>query len=128
MNRETRRKLAKQMKISMKELNELLKPQIVDINLEDLPDGEKVRIKADKILERKEHLSEKFIKFVEENKNKVFTVTKYDNGVGVENSQRYTLNEDNSLEKWIFHIRDLELALDENEIKDTIQNINISLQ
>lgn len=127
MNRETRRKLAKQMKISMKELNELLKPQIVDINIEDLPNGEKVRLKADKILERKEHLSEKFIKFVEENKDKIFTVTKYDNGVGEENSQRYTLNEDNSPEKWIFHIGDLELALDENELKNTIENINISV-
>ena len=127
MNRETRRKLAKQMKISMKELNELLKPQIVDINIEDLPNGEKVRLKADKILERKEHLSEKFIKFVEENKDKIFTVTKYVNGVGEENSQRYTLNEDNSPEKWIFHIGDLELALDENELKNTIENINISV-
>lgn len=126
MNRETRRKLAKQMKISMKQLNELLTPQIVSMNLEDLPDGEKVKIKADQILTKKEHLSEKYIKFVEENRDKVFTVTRYDNGVGLDKSQRYTLNEDTSPEKWIFHLNDLELALDE-EFKNNIENMNISM-
>ena len=127
MNRATRRKLAKQMKISMKQLNELLTPQIVSIDLEDLPDGEKVKIKTDQILAKKEHLSEKYIKFVEENRDKVFTVTRYDNGVGLDKSQRYTLNEDTSPEKWIFHISDLELALDE-EFKNSIENINISME
>ena len=126
MNRETRRKLAKQLGVSMKQIDQILTPQIVDINLEDLPDGERVKLKADKILANKKHLSEKYIKFVEENRDKIFTVTKYYNGVGVEKSQRYTLNEDTSPEKWIFHLTDLELVLDD-KIKQDIQNMTVSI-
>ena len=48
MNRQQIRKLAKEYKIPFKTLKEQIKnmdPEIVKINLEDLPDGEKVKIK-----------------------------------------------------------------------------------
>ena len=113
MNRQQIRKLAKEYKIPFKTLREQIAqmdPEVVKINLEDLPNGEKVRLKVDRILEHKDSLSQDYIDFIENNRDTVFTVKKYDNGVGKENSKRFTLNEDTTKPKWIFHLDDLTLA------------------
>ena len=113
MNRQQIRKLAKEYKIPFKTLREQIAqmdPEVVKVNLEDLPNGEKVRLKVDRILEHKDSLSQDYIDFIENNRDTVFTVKKYDNGVGKENSKRFTLNEDTTEPKWIFHLDDLTLA------------------
>ena len=113
MNRQQIRKLAKEYKIPFKTLKEQIKnmdPEIVKINLEDLPDGEKVKINVDRILEHKDSLTQEYIDFIENNRDTVFTVKKYDSGVGKENSKRFTLKEDTTDPKWIFHLYDLTLA------------------
>lgn len=113
MNRQQIRKLAKEYKIPFKTLREQIAqmdPEVVKVNLEDLPNGEKVRLKVDRILEHKDSLSQDYIDFIENNRDTVFTVKKYDNGAGKENSKRFTLNEDTTEPKWIFHLEDLTLA------------------
>ena len=113
MNRQQIRKLAKEYKIPFKTLREQIAqmdPEVVKVNLEDLPNGEKVRLKVDRILEHKDSLSQDYIDFIENNRDTVFTVKKYDNGVGKENSKRFTLNEDTTEPKWIFHLDDFTLA------------------
>lgn len=62
--------------------------------------GKTVKINTDKILEK--HNSTKFIKFVEDNKDKVFTALLYGNY-----TQMYVLDEDISTPKWLFFENDL---------------------
>lgn len=110
-NRKERRALAKKLKISNQKLNELLQVQIENIAIDYLPTGQKVRLKVDQILEKKDELSEKYIEFVEENKDKILTVER-DPEKG-EDAQVVCLKEDTNEVKWLFHYTDLELVLDE---------------
>lgn len=65
-------------------------------------DGKKVKINVDKILERKN--SERFIKFLNSSRDKVFTAI-----LDVDNhyTMMYTLKEDASEVKWLFWLEDL---------------------
>ena len=110
-NRKERRALAKKLKITPQKLNELLQVQIENIAIDYLPNGQKVKLKADKILERKEELSEKFIQFVEEHKDDILTVER--DPSKDEDAQVVCLKEDTNEVKWLFHYADLELVLDE---------------
>ena len=110
-NRKERRALAKKLKISNEKLNELLQVQIENIAIDYLPTGHKVRLKADQILEKREELSERYIEFVEENRDKILTVER-DPEKG-EDAQVVCLKEDTNEVKWLFHYTDLELVLDE---------------
>ena len=110
-NRKERRALAKKLKISNEKLNELLQVQIENIAIDYLPTGQKVRLKADQILEKREELSERYIEFVEENRDKILTVER-DPEKG-EDAQVVCLKEDTNEVKWLFHYTDLELVLDE---------------
>ena len=110
-NRKERRALAKKLKISNQKLNELLQVQIENIAIDYLPTGQKVRLKVDQILEKKDELSERYIEFVEENKDKILTVER-DPEKG-EDAQVVCLKEDTNEVKWLFHYTDLELVLDE---------------
>lgn len=64
--------------------------------------GKKVKINVDKILERKN--SERFIKFLNSSRDKVFTAI-----LDVDNhyTMMYTLKEDTSEVKWLFWLEDL---------------------
>ena len=114
MNRAEKRKIAKQLKMSYSDLVEALDFKIENITVEELPEGTLVRLKADQILEKRNELSEKYIQWVEENRNKIFTCEK--DPTLPEDSKRVVLKEDTNNPKWIFHVNDLELVLDEKEI------------
>jgi len=68
--------------------------------------GRKVKIKTDKILERGKY-SDKFTKFITENKNNTFTAK-----LDVDNfyTFMYILEEDESTPQWLFWIDDLDLV------------------
>lgn len=114
MNRAEKRKIAKQLKMSYSDLVEALDFKIENITVEELPEGTLVRLKADQILEKRNELSEKYIQWVEENRNKIFTCEK--DPTLPEDSKRVVFKEDTNNPKWIFHVNDLELVLDEKEI------------
>lgn len=110
MNRKDKRALAKKLKISYNQLLEMVNFEIADITVEELPEGTKVRLKTDKILERKEELSERYIDWVEEHKNDVFTCERDPDFP--DDSKRVVFKEDENEVKWSFHVTDLELVLD----------------
>jgi len=74
-------------------------------NMENIS-GRKVKIKTDKILERGKY-SDKFTKFITENKNNTFTAK-----LDVDNfyTFMYILEEDESTPQWLFWIDDLDLV------------------
>lgn len=110
-NRKERRALAKRLKISNEKLNELLQIQIENVSIDYLPNGQKVKIKVDQILEKREELSEKYIQFIEENRDKILTVERDPNKD--EEAQVVCLKEDPNEVKWLFHYTDLELVFEE---------------
>lgn len=114
MNRQQKRDLAKKLNISFSKLQELTKFSIVDIKVDDIPEGTLVKLKVDRILEHEENLSEKFIQWVKQNKDKVFTCEK--DPTLNENDSRVVLKEDENEPKWLFHTSDLELVLDHDII------------
>ena len=107
-NRKERRALAKRLKISNEKMNELLQIQIENVSIDYLPTGQKVKIKVDQILEKREELSEKYIQFIEENRDKILTVERDPNKD--EEAQVVCLQEDPNEVKWLFHYTDLELV------------------
>lgn len=109
-NRKERRALAKRLKISNEKLNELLQIQIENVSIDYLPNGQKVKIKVDQILEKREELSEKYIQFIEENRDKILTVERDPNKD--EEAQVVCLKEDPNEVKWLFHYTDLELVFE----------------
>lgn len=72
--------------------------------------GAKVKIDVDKILDRPGKLSEKYTKFLNDNKDKVFTVMKE---VDTPYSTFYSLVEDNSVPKWMFQLEDLIVVMED---------------
>lgn len=62
----------------------------------------KVKINVDEILSRKRSFSQKYLKFLDENKNKIFTAEYYSRIGKSPSKYFYTLKEDDSDIKWIF--------------------------
>ena len=91
-------------------MNEMLQVQIDNISIDYLPTGQKVKLKVDRILEKKNELSERYIQFIEENKDKVLTVERDPNKD--DEAQVVCLKEDPNEVKWLFHYSDLELVFD----------------
>lgn len=108
MNRAEKRKLAKKLKMKYTELLESLEFKIEDITVEELPEGTKVKLKAEQILQQ-EDLNEKYREWVEANKDKVFTCEK--DSTLPNDSKRVILKEDENNPKWLFHVTDLELVM-----------------
>lgn len=108
MNRDEKRKLAKKLKISYQELLNAINFKIEDVTIEQLPEGTKVKLKADEILERKEELTDKFINWVEEHRNDIFTCER-DPSLP-DDTKRVVFKEDTTDPKWLFHVTDLTLA------------------
>ena len=108
MNRAEKRKLAKKLKMKYAELLESLEFKIEDVTVEELPEGTKVKLKAEQILQQKD-LNEKYRAWVEANKDKVFTCEK--DPTLPNDSKRVVLKEDESNPKWLFHVTDLELVM-----------------
>lgn len=108
MNRAEKRKLAKKLKMKYAELLESLEFKIEDVTVEELPEGTKVKLKAEQILQQR-NLNEKYREWVEANKDKVFTCEK--DPTLPNDSKRVVLKEDESNPKWLFHVTDLELVM-----------------
>ena len=108
MNRAEKRKLAKKLKMKYAELLESLEFKIEDVTVEELPEGTKVKLKAEQILQQGD-LNEKYREWVEANKDKVFTCEK--DPTLPNDSKRVVLKEDESNPKWLFHVTDLELVM-----------------
>ncbi len=108
MNRAEKRKLAKKLKMKYAELLESLEFKIEDVTVEELPEGTKVKLKAEQILQQG-NLNEKYREWVEANKDKVFTCEK--DSTLPNDSKRVVLKEDESNPKWLFHVTDLELVM-----------------
>ena len=108
MNRAEKRKLAKKLKMKYAELLESLEFKIEDVTVEELPEGTKVKLKAEQILQQR-NLNEKYREWVEANKDKVFTCEK--DSTLPNDSKRVVLKEDESNPKWLFHVTDLELVM-----------------
>ena len=109
MNREQKRKLAKKLKISYQHLLDLTEIKIADMTIEDIPEGSKVKLNVDRILEKESKLNPKYVEWVKANKGKVFTCEK--DPTLPEDSKRVMLKEDETEPKWLFHVTDLEFAL-----------------
>jgi hypothetical protein len=110
MNRKDKRALAKKLKISYNQLLEMINFEIADVTVEQLPEGTRVKLKVDKILERKEELSDRYINWVELHRNDVFTCER--DPEFPDDSKRVVFKEDENEVKWSFHVSDLELVLD----------------
>ena len=108
MNRAEKRKLAKKLKMKYAELLESLEFKIEDVTVEELPEGTKVKLKAEQILQQR-NLNEKYREWVEANKDKVFTCEK--DSTLPNDSKRVVFKEDESNPKWLFHVTDLELVM-----------------
>ena len=108
MNRAEKRKLAKKLKMKYAELLESLEFKIEDVTVEELPEGTKVKLKAEQILQQGD-LNEKYREWVEANKDKVFTCEK--DPTLPNDSKRVVFKEDESNPKWLFHVTDLELVM-----------------
>ena len=108
MNRAEKRKLAKKLKMKYAELLESLEFKIEDVTVEELPEGTKVKLKAEQILQQRD-LNEKYREWVEANKDKVFTCEK--DSTLPNDSKRVVFKEDESNPKWLFHVTDLELVM-----------------
>lgn len=110
-NRKERRALAKKMKISNEKLNEMLKATIENIDVEYLPTGQKVRLKADQILSHESELSVDYINFVKEHRNDILTVER--DPAKPEDARVVCLKEDPKPtgSKWLFDYIDLEVVV-----------------
>lgn len=111
MNRKDKRNLAKKLGISYSELMESLNFQIVDMTIDQIPQGTKVKINYDRILKHKDELSEKFVVWAYNHKDEIFTVEK-DETLS-DTDMRVQLAEDDNEVKWLFHVSDL-ILVDEN--------------
>lgn len=111
MNRKDKRNLAKKLGISYSELMESLNFQIVDMSIDQIPEGTKVKINYDRIMKKKEELSDNYIAWITEHKDEIFTCEK-DETLS-DTDMRVQLAEDNSEVKWLFHVSDL-ILVDEN--------------
>lgn len=110
MNRKDKRALAKKLKISYNQLLEMINFEIADVTVEQLPEGTKVKLKTDRILERKEELSNRYVDWVEKHKDDIFTCER--DPEFPDDSKRVVFKEDENEVKWSFHVTDLELVLD----------------
>jgi len=110
MNRKDKRALAKKLKISYNQLLEMINFEIADVTVEQLPEGTKVKLKTDRILERKEELSDRYVDWVEKHKDDIFTCER--DPEFPDDSKRVVFKEDENEVKWSFHVTDLELVLD----------------
>ena len=97
MNRKEKRILAKKLGMSYSDLMESLNFQIVDMQIDQIPEGTKVKLNYDRIMEHKDELSERYINWVTEHKDDI----------------RVQLAEDTNEVKWLFHTSDL-ILVDEN--------------
>ena len=115
MNRSERRKLKKDNKINF--LSKLINSTKYD-TYEYLLEGEKVKLKYDYITSRTGYITKtkEYKKFIEDNKDKVFTV-EYDAN-HLDNPIIVALKEDDSEPKWLFWDEFLErVNVDEDKDK-----------
>ena len=111
MNREEKRKLAKKLKMSYADLMKSLNIEVVDIKIDQIPEGTKVKINYDRIMNHKDELSERYIEWITEHKDEIFTCEK-DKSLDISDT-RVQLAEDDNEVKWLFDIADL-ILVDEN--------------
>lgn len=104
-NREQKRALAKRFNMTVAQIEQLFEKATVDYHFDTYPEGSKVKLKYDEIMENSH--SELYTKFVEDHKDDILTV-EYDPQYGPTPSI-VCLAEDTGEVKWTFHINELEL-------------------
>jgi hypothetical protein len=111
MNRKDRRNFAKKLGISYAQLMDAINFEIVDMTIDQIPEGTKVKINYDRIMKHKDELSDKYIEWITEHKDEIFTCEK-DESLS-DTDTRVQLAEDTNEVKWLFHTSDL-ILVDEN--------------
>lgn len=113
MNRKDKRNIAKKLGISYSELMNSLNFQIVDMTIDEIPEGTKVKINYDRLMKKRNELSDRFIDWITEHKDEIFTCEK-DETLS-DDDKRVQLAEDTSEVKWLFHVSDLILVDEKGE-------------
>lgn len=117
MNREQKRALAKKLHISYQELKEAIEFKIEDVTIEQLPEGTKVRLKTNQILNNGLHKNPQYREWVKKHDGDIFTCIREPSLPN--DTKRCVFIEDETNPKWIFHVDDLELVLDEIKVAPT---------
>lgn len=104
LNRKQKRALAKREHVSPKVIDSVLHLlKLGEIKAQHLEDGQKVKINVDKILARKSKFQQRYIDYLKEHRNQVFTVEHCEG----EYSFIVQLVEDDTEPKWFWHVDDL---------------------
>lgn len=108
-NREQKRKLKKRLArsgLSVDDALDLLTRRVQAMNAEALPEGAKVRLNYDSIVDQPSYQKRQqaYRDFVEENRDKIFTVA-YDDKH--QSGKLVLLQEDTSEQQWLWHCADL---------------------
>lgn len=125
-NREQRRKLKRRLKkngISVEDAIDLFTRRLQDMGADALPEGTKVRLNYDAITGQPNYAKrqEVYRNFVEENKDRVFTVA-YDEKH--QSGKLVLLAEDTSEQHWLWHCGDLIVVKTEEEIDSELETAN----
>ena len=122
MNRAEKRKLAKSMKMSYQRLKNAFTASIENIAIDFIPNGTKIKLKTTEILKKKEHLSDDYIKFVEEHDGQILTAYHDINRTGYSPTEELIMVKEDKENRWIFHNSDVELVFDEDDSDQNIQD------
>ena len=117
LSREDKRRLAHQYHMTMADVERFFKLATKTYHFDTYPEGTKVKLNYDRIMENKDDKAEAFLKFVEDHKNDVMTI-KYDER-HQDDPTVFCLEEDDNETKWLFDISDL--ILQEDEIVTTTE-------
>ena len=108
LTREEKFAFAKKYGMSITQANKLLRNATVANVYETFTEGSKVKLNYEKIISQKNDKTENYLMFVENNKDKIFTI-EYDEN-HQDNPSVFCLKEDTTSPKWLFNINNLILV------------------
>jgi len=108
LNRQEKREISRRYNIPMAQLERLFKDATISYNYETFTEGSKVKLDYERIMEKTDDKSEKYLEFVEQHKDDVMTIQYDENHKN--NPSVFCLAEDDGPVKWLFSIHDLILV------------------
>jgi hypothetical protein len=108
LNRQEKRDISRRYNIPMEQLERLFKDATISYNYETFTEGSKVKLDYERIMEKTDDKSEKYLEFVEQHKDDVMTIQYDENHKN--NPSVFCLAEDDGPVKWLFSIHDLILV------------------